>query len=228
MSFDVFFSFSAGLSQPLFAPKGTLHSIMEYVAHIESTLKLTSEKYGDNPAHWTRQSKRFDGIDDKTLCREVSAHNAWVRTLYRQFSDWSKNPVRGGEKITPQAAQKFWHALERLDVPVSRWTDDYFRERMESIYEAMRGRESDGATFDAKPLSPEQANAVLNLFSFLDVGDIRLEVPVGCDYLASSAEGEYSWCEKCGAIAEDEVAHRSRFCRKPGGCPIREQCGCEE
>jgi len=73
-------------------------------------------------------------------------------------------------------------------------------------------------TFDEKPLTERQAAQVINLFSvFLDAHDCRLDVPKGYDYLASSYNGGYIWCEKCGAVTGDHMAN----CRKRG-CPKKE------
>jgi hypothetical protein len=90
---------------------------------------------------------------------------------------------------------------------------------MEHLYEVMRGRESNGVTFDVKPLTEKQAAQVINLFSeFLDPDDLRLNVPDGRDYLASSADGGYEWCDKCfKPIAEDDTSCRRRK------CPLREE-----
>lgn len=224
MSYHVFFSFSTGLSKPLKVPKGTLASITSLVEEVERLLKLEREQYMDNPPHWTSKSKRFDGLDDKLVCEMVSRHNRWVRSLYERFGKWTKQPVKDGELITPEQAASFWHGLELLSVDPERWTADYYREQMERLYEVIRGRETDGVSFNAKkPLTTEQADAVIMLFAeFLDTHDIRLAVPVGCDHLASSQDGEYHWSSTCGAISEDDVEHHAKKCRKKG-CDVKEQ-----
>lgn len=208
MSQFVYFSFSTGLDKPILVPQGTLAGIRDHVQHVELALKLETEQYEDNPPHWTMASTQLSGVDDKTACREVAAHNDWVRWVYETFAQ-SKDRKRGkdSETITPKQAATFWHALEFLDVPPERWTRDYYRERMEVLYGVMRGRPQEGTTFDAKPLTPEQADAVICLFSeYLDRHDIRLAVPWRCDRLASSYNGEYVWCSHCGlAIATDDV-----------------------
>ena len=77
---------------------------------------------------------------------------------------------------------------------------------MEVLYDVMRGNENEGITFGEKKLTPKQASAVVRLFSeFLDKHDRRLDVPNGHDYLASSYDGGYWWCEKCGAITYDDA-----------------------
>ncbi|HEA67728.1 MAG TPA: hypothetical protein ENI07_13020 [Desulfobacterales bacterium] len=82
----------------------------------------------------------------------------------------------------------------------------------------MRGQESDGITFDEiPPLTPEQAGQVIVLFSeYLDTADIRLEVPRGHNRLASSDDGGYLWCEKCGAVTYEDAEDCDT-----DGCPLR-------
>lgn len=226
MSFHVFFAFSSGLSETLKVPKGTLKSIINHIQHIEMVLGFKKEKYKNNPIHWVSTEPTID-ISDEIYCSEIEKHNLWVRCLYEDFDKWFKFPVPDGELLSPEDAQKFWYALQVIDVPPHRWTADYYRKRMEILYEVMRGHESEGIIFDEKPLSPKQAGAVIHLFEqYLDPGDIRLSVPKGHDSLFSS--DEYIWCDKCGAIAEDDVESEVRNCRKRGGCPLREQYGRED
>lgn len=222
MSYHVHFSMSTGLAKPLRVPAGTKAEILAHVRDVEKTLGLKTTQYRDNPAHWMRND--FADLSDEVLCDTASKHNRFVVRLYEQFAEWSEKPVKGGEKLTPADAAEFWHGLQKIEVPPDRWNAGYYREQMERVYEVMRGRPADGVTFDGKPLTTEQAVAVIILFSeFLDTHDIRIDVPVGHDHLACS--DEYAWCEKCGAIADDEIDDRVRCCRKRGGCPIREQYG---
>lgn len=220
MSYCVFFSMSVGLAKPHTVPKGTLLACQRHVAKVEAVLGLKAEKYLDNPAHWPsfRPSKE---IKDEVLCETVRTHNRWVRWLYDRLAEWAHKPPTGEtEELTPADAQTFWHGLEELEVPFDRWTSDYYRDRMEHAYEVLRGRESEGATFDEKALTPRQAAAVIRVFSeWMDKGDVRLDVPKGCDYLASSADGGYDWCERrgCGPMHPDDAAR----CRKRK-CPLRE------
>lgn len=126
-------------------------------------------------------------------------------------------PAGKPDTMTPEDAATFWHGLQKIPVPAERWSADYYRDQMEHLYEVMRGRTSRGQSFDAAALTPKQAAAVVNIFSpFLDVGDQRLDVPNGHDYLASSSDGGYDWCEKCGPAHPDD----SRGCTK-NACPVR-------
>lgn len=223
MAFHVFFSFSTGLAKSITAPRGTKAAIQEHVKWIERTLNLERERYLKNPIHWSYRTKEapyidFPDIDSDDLCNAVTKHNEWVRRMYENFAEWAETPPKGKvERISPQNAKKFWHAFELLEVPLDRWNRDYYRNRMEHLYEVMRGRESEGVTFDEKALTPRQAAQVINIFStYVDDFDLRLDCPKDRDYLASSYDGGYSWCDKCGcAIAEDDVSCTKR------GCPLR-------
>lgn len=219
MSFHVFFDFSVGLAHSIKAPKGTLRSIMDHVEHVEGTLGLKRTRYEDNPVYWDSSDPAyrsgFPDVPDDTLCKTVEEHNDWVRRLYQRLDEWREKPPADAETITPEDAQKFWHGLQRLDVKPARWTMEYFRARMESLYEIMRGRENEGVTFGAKSLTPQQAAAVIRIFDqYLDRHDLRLDVPDGHDYLASSYDGGYDWCEQCGKAKhpDDGAACRKRKC----------------
>lgn len=220
MSFHTFFSFSTGLRDPLLVPKGTLKGIMDHVQNIESVFGLKKEKYKNNPARWVSTKPTTD-ISNEVYCSEAEKHNRWVRRLYYRFDAWFATPVRDGESLTPKEAEQFWHALTIIEVPPSQWTEDYYEQRMKGLYEVMRGRESEGVTFDAKILSPKQAGAIIWLFAqYLDPGDIRLEVPKGRDFLYPSSE--YVWCDKCGPVAHDDVDNEIRNCKRRG-CPLRKE-----
>ena len=210
--------FAQGLSRSVYAPVGTMAEIRQHVEWVEETLGIEREKYLENPVRW-KTGYRYEGIDDEVLCEVASEHNRWQKRLFDDFQKWADNkPGEGMEEITPEYAEWFFPALQEIIVPVQRWSRDYYQERMEVYYEAMRGREAEGITLGCRPLSVQQANAVVWLFSqILDEHDIRLEVPKGCDSLYSSDDGGYEWCEKCGAVLPDDAA----WCKKRK-CPLRE------
>ena len=223
MSFHVFFSFSTGLSKPLQAPVGTLAAITAHVTEIEETLGLKRTSNGEGPdysVYWDYDS-RPNGrspapIEDELLCETVSKHNQWVMRLYEDIETWATKPPSPCETITEADAATIWHGLATLTVPPSRWSRDYYRERMEHLYEVMRGRENEGVTFDTKALTPNQAAAVIRIFdTYLDEWDLRLDVPHGYDHLASSYDGGYDWCSTCGRAMDytDAIANcRRRKC----------------
>lgn len=198
-------------------PKGTLAAIRAHVAKVEQTLGFEPTQYRDNPRYWKTTTPK-EGVTDEVLCRVAGEHNAWVRQLYADFVTWQQQPPKPPtELLRVKAARDFWHALRMIDVPPGRWTSDYYRGRMEHLYEVMRGRENEGFRLDARALTPLQAGAVVRLLEgVLDVGDLRLEVPNGHDELRSSVDGGYVWCEKCGAVAEEDEL----LCRKRK-CPLR-------
>lgn len=254
MSYTTFFTFSSGLSRTMSVPSGTLQAIQDHVAWVEGKLKIETEEY-QGETRWKSLSHPFgEGVSNETLCEVASEHNQWVRWLHERFGEWSearrkkkspegvweKQAWRDGrwgivtvgrkefpapEKLTPKQAQTFWRALNEIHVPVSRWTRKFYVDRMNHLYEVMRGREHEGVTFNARrQLSPKQAAAVVMLFAeHLDDKDMRLDVPNGRDYLASSYDGGYDWCEKCGPVHPDDVGG----CRRKA-CPLRAERDADE
>jgi hypothetical protein len=217
MSYKTFFTFAAGLNKTLKVPIGTKESIQNHIDWIESTLNIEREKYLENPAHWKYND--FLNIKDDILCDAAEKHNDWVRWIYDGLADWSNKEPDICEEITNEDFQGFLPALSFIKVKSERWNGEYYTKRMEALYEVMRGRENEGISFDAKKLTEKQAAQVIILFSeFLDHEDRRLDVPKDCDYLASSYDGGYEWCEKCGAITYEH----SLNCRKRG-CPLQKQ-----
>lgn len=217
MSYHVFFGFAAGIKKTLKVPKGTKASIEQHIEEIESTLNIKREKYKNNPATWAHND--FKDIGDKLLCNMAEEHNDWVRRVYYMLGKYSNSPAKGGELLGPRAFAKYLPALTTIEVKPQRWTGDYYTNRMQALYEVMRGRESEGIFPEDKPLTERQAANVIRLFSeFLDTDDRRLDIPKGRDYLASSYDGGYEWCEKCGAITYEDSQH----CTKRS-CPLLKQ-----
>jgi hypothetical protein len=226
MSYAVHFMLSWGLSAPLTVPKGTKQRLLDHVAGVERLLNLkrvaSTQRYRsegdtkangpDYPDRWDYFDRDWSDIEDELLCKTIEDHNAWVVFTFEQFQLWAKTPftptafIKESEVLTPEDAREIWPGFEKLTVPVERWSGDYYRARMEHLFEVMRGRPSCGVTFDAKPLSQQQAGAVIRLFSeYLDAEDLRLEVVQspgrgfnGLDRLASLSydDGGY-WCDGC-------------------------------
>lgn len=216
MAYKSFFIFASGLSAPLSVPIGTFKSITDHVGWVESELDMKVPG-GGSKWHWFNVRDAVERADAEKVCAVAKEHNEFVRRLYMNFGIWSSAPVENGEQLTPEQAQTFWEAIETfIEVPTEKWTERHYRERMDHLYEVMRGRESEGVTFDENALTERQAAQVVNLFStFLDSHDLRLDVPNGRDYLASSSDGGYEWCEKCGPMDSDDVPD---CCKR--GCPL--------
>jgi len=222
MSYKVYFDMSTGLSKPVTVPKGTLAKILERVHFTENELGYEIEESPNGHRYW-RDKKPKDGISDEVFCQVASKHNSFVIALYEELERYSEMPAVDGETLTIEQSEGYWYGLVTIHVPIEKWTEDYYRERMDELYETMRGR-GEAVTFDSKPLTPRQAADVMNIFSqYLDKWDLRLDVPKGHDYLASSNDGGYYWCEKCGAVTEEDAANCTK--RK---CPIKAEWGEEE
>jgi hypothetical protein len=234
-SHHVFFSFSTGLSKPMRVRKGLLAEAQRHVAEVEKALGLKAEQYMDNPPHWTRRkvgdrwldaTEPSTDISDEEYCRIAEEHSTWVRYLYDDLARWAKEPPADGEELTPEQAATFWHGLQQIKVPVGRWSGEYYKARAEAMYEIMRGRPSEGFQWGQRALTPKQAAGVIWLlaeYMGLDPDDMRLDVPNGYDYLASSADGGYTWCSKCGPAHPDDADR----CRKKK-CPVRAERGEDE
>lgn len=217
MSYEVIFSFAVSVAKPMHVPAGTVERIETHIRETEASLGFKREKYLDNPERWVSHTVGAD-IDDEIACQIVSDHNNFSFWLWRQLAKWSKEKPKGETEIlTVEKSAELFPFLGQLHLSPERWTADFYQEEMDTLYEVMRGRPTNGISFDAKALTPEQADAVTTLFSsYLDTHDIRLSVPKGRDALARSDDGGYDWCEKCGcAIHPDDVGD----CRKRG-CPL--------
>lgn len=215
MSYQMFFEFSAGLNKTLIIPKGSKKEMFDHIAEVERLLKIKRTKFLNNPEHW--EHNNFKDIPDKDLCRIASTHNWWVMRFYAILEKASAEPAKGGEKLTSKEFAKMLPGLSRIRVEPERWSDDYYTERMEHLYEVMRRGENEGVSFDAKPLSIDQAKNVIVLFSeFLDKHDVRLDVPKFQDQLRRGDTRDYEWCEKCGAITYND----SLDCKKRK-CPLK-------
>jgi len=204
MGYKCFFTMSAGISKTIIVPKGTIADALERIEEVENTLGIKREKFLKNPTRWAWNN--YKDIPDEVLCKVAEKHNDWVRSFYNTLERYSVDAFFIGEKLTPKIFSKILVGLNFIEVPPERWTGDYYTERMKTLYEVMRGRECEGISFDTKPLTEKQAANVILLFSeFLDHHDRRLDVPKGRDYLASSYNGGYDWCEKCGAITYEDA-----------------------
>lgn len=218
--YRTFFDFSTGLAKPIRVPAGTKARIATHVAHVEETLGLVPESSGNPPRLSWPWAPAYQDINSVALGIAVEEHNGWVLAMWNLIGEHVEpRPGTETEEITPADAETFWHALRRLTVPLDLWSEEHYRDRMEHLYEVLRGRESEGVRLGVARLSTRQAAAVIALFgNFLDPGDARLDVPVGHDRLASSSDGGYDWCDVCfKPWAIEDI----------GDCP-RKKCGLAE
>lgn len=234
------FMFAQGLKESIVVPAGTLEQAQAHVQRIEQRLGLVAEKYLDNPSRWGSTAPTVD-VTDEELCSVAREHDEWIDWLWDRLGEWHETPPTGAtEMLTPEAAATFWHGTQAIDVPTARWDRQFYRKRMEEVYEILRGRPVCGVHWGSKPLTPQQAAGVLWLLAEhlgIDVGDQRLEAPrewqwdpkarrmklVQLDEIqpSNSYDGDgYEWCEKCGAIAVDYDGDTG--CpRSKSKCPIK-------
>ena len=234
------FMFSTGLKSPMTVPAGTLADAQEHVQDVQETLGLVVTKHMDNPARWRDTTPTVE-ITDEELCDLAREHNEWIDELWENLGKWHESPPTGEtETLTPEDAATFWHGTRKIKVPLERWDRRYYRERMEEVYNILRGQDVAGVHWGEKPLTPRQAAGVLWLISEhlgIDVGDQRLEAPrewvwsrkarrmklVQLDEIQPSNgyDGNgYEWCERCGAVATDSEVETD--CpRRKSQCPVK-------
>lgn len=214
MSFKVLFGFAAGLSQSVEVPVGSCERIIACVNKTETALGIVREEYNWGVC-WNRRGlvKRAAELSDDEYCAVVEEHNAGVRWFFDLLATCGASPPENSESLTPDKAQEFWVGLELLEVPVERWSKDYYYARMKAIYECLRRGAGEEFVLDADVLTERQAASVINLLSpWLDGGDIRLDVIAGDDELSSSYHGEHAWCCGCGAVAPEDIEVDEDLC----------------
>lgn len=213
MSYQTFFNFSDSLLQDLVVPTGTVKRVRDHICKTAEALQI--KPFDEQAWVWDNNT----AVNDEVLCAAVEEHNRFVMHFHDQLSAWAEKPMSEGETFTVSESKRLFKFLNTMRVPLERWSEEYFIEQMRVIYEVMRGRSENGITFDAKPLSPEQCDAVLTLFSeFMDKHDVRVAVLKGKDMIGSRYYGEWDWCEKCAA----SIAVEDRGCAKRG-CPVRKE-----
>lgn len=198
---------------PLTVRAGYYADILEHIKKVEGALHIEREQYMEFPVHW--KNTRYTDVDDDTLCDWKVWHNQWVRNVYEYFSEVSqKSPTGDTEIITPEMAQEFWFALRMIYVPIERWTAEHYMQKMDEIFDVMVKGENDGVSFDAGPLTPEQAHQVVILFSgWMDKHDTRLELPRGRDYMMPLSECQ--WCPVHG-----DAVYYEDGCEFCDGCEV--------
>jgi hypothetical protein len=212
MKFHTYFAFTNGLTESVHVPLGTLQELRNNFKAVEKALGCTIPE-----STWEKNINPPQPQFDEVLCGSVDRHNKAVIRFYGLVGAKLEQSV-GTEVITPEIAATFWKQLKIIELSPKFWSEDYYRDRMEHLYEVLRGRESEGVTtWSNAKLTPTQAANVINLIaSYLEPkhSDLRLDVPKGHDYLASSYDGGYEWCDRCkSAIADSDIGDcKNRRC----------------
>jgi len=214
MKFHTYFAFTNGLTESVHVPKGTLQELSNNFKALENALGCTIPE-----STWEKNVN--PPVFVEMLCSFVDRHNKAVIRFYGLLEAKLEQSF-GTEVITPEIAATFWKQLKIIELSPKFWSGDYYRDRMEHLYDVLRGRESEGVTWSkGAKLTPTQAANVINLIaSYLEPNhsDLRLDVPKGHDYLASSYDGGYEWCDRCNAaIADSDIGD----CKKRR-CPLVE------
>lgn len=183
------------------------------------------------PQWWLADRERDARIS--RMGATVRNHNADVRAFYQDLGVWQKRKWKRGESetITPAQAVEFWGGLQILELPRKLWDEDHFRAYMEHLHTLLTRGSSDGVELDCPPFNPSQAGAILELLEAeIDEWgyDMRFAIPLDADLqpydcIASSVDGGYDWCSKCGPIHSNDFRARCRVCpnAKTGKCDLK-------
>ncbi len=183
------------------------------------------------PEWWLADRERDKRIAGMALA--VRLHNQDVMWIYQDLVKWQKHTWKRGEseRITVAQSQEFWGGLAILDLPRELWDREHYTDHMEHLHELLTTGQSRGTHLDCKPFNPKQASALINLFEDqIDQWgfDARFDIPLDenlkpYDTIASSHDGGYDWCSKCGPIHTDDFHARCRICphAKTGKCELK-------
>jgi hypothetical protein len=183
------------------------------------------------PQWWLEDRERDRRIAEMACA--VRGHNEFVRTLYEDLCKWPKRKWTRGEseRITVAQSLDFWGGLQILELPRDLWDRDHYTDHMEHLHELLTTGTSRGVTLDCKPFNAKQAGALIMLLEDeIDQWgyDARFAVPLDAhlkpyDFIASSYDGGYDWCSKCGPINSDDFRARCRVCphAKHGKCELK-------
>lgn len=185
------------------------------------------------PQWWLAEREREARIAAMALA--VRLHNDEVRSLYEDLCKWHKKEWKDDEAevITVEESVEFWGGLQILELPRDLWDREHFTDHMEHLHELLTKGESRGVSLDCKPFKPKQAAALLILFEEeIDQWgfDARFAIPLDerlqpYDCIASSYDGGYDWCSKCGPIHTEDFHARCRICphAKRGKCNLKNE-----
>lgn len=223
-----YFQLASGLSKTIRVPVGTCDAIKKHFVQVTETLGLEVVQFKDNSPHWNRYTPPAE-IPNYTASNTVFGHNRFVRELYDDLAEWSENPPKEYEELTPEFAKSIWYGFSMLDLDYDRWIEDVYVDEMEMLFEVMQGSERHGISFGEEALTAKQSAAVISLFSFyFDKDDVRLTLPNDHDYLVTS--DDYHWCPSHGAwhwqdVEEANYDYDNDEINEPLRCPSE---GCDE
>ena len=252
MPFKTYFLFRIRMSEPITAPKGTLKSMRDHIGWYRDWRALLAshgvwpkplaEKEKDTRRVWNEEVHdnllEMGTLEEnhtphrlrEMLCRVAMEHNAWVIRIYEDFNEWVENPPKGEtETLVPEDMEDVYSVLHDnlIEVPVEHWSEEYYRDRMDVFYGALRG-ETDGEMLFAdseNPLTPRQIDGVINLIApWLDHYRVDLCVCRGDDELSDSKDSY--WCARCGEhIHEDALDETASDCPNGRDCSLRSEYG---
>lgn len=220
---------------PTYTPEGEPQKPGWYWGEREKDMlsRAGSETDTTLPQWWLADRERDARIAD--MANAVRLHNDEVRWLYRDLCEWEKRKWKRGEweKITAAQSVEFWGGLTILELPWSLWNREHFTDHMEHLHALLTTGESRGTSLDCKPFNRKQAGALLMLFEdAIDQWgfDARFAIPLDAnlkpyDCIASSYDGGYDWCSKCGPIHTDDFRERCQICphAKRGKCDLKNE-----
>lgn len=160
-----------------------------------------------NEDHWSNPN-----AGNNKLCCMARHHNYFVRYMYYAMRDDRNAKNTELVKLTPKKAATYWPMFREITVPPERWNDEYYKEEMNELMLVFQRKGDDYVTFEAPPLTLEQAAQVVIAFApYLDKHDIRLALPHGCGELYPSEECVYC-VEKGEDFLENDMDNSE--CRK--------------
>lgn len=206
----IFFAFSEGLKQDIYVSKKTIEYVMHKVGLQMDTLDISDiAEIPDMSSLERFAEKHFEQghRGDEAICEFASEQCKLVEMAYDMVQKATPEPTTENTALLTQGDFKaILPMLKQVDVPIERWSKDYHRERMDEVYEILRGRPTDKVSWEIPPLTEEQAAGVVWLIDVVlgvDRHQNDLAVCKGQDHISDT--NEYHWCEKCGAVDYDDT-----------------------
>lgn len=219
---------------PTYTPEGEKQRPGWHWHHTEKNMLEMAGHPADKGVHqyWLLDRERESRIASMALA--VRLHNQEIEWLYNDLRKWSEKEKwkRGeAETITVKQSREFWGGLTMLELPKELWDREHYTDHMDHLHTLLTTGESRGVILDCPPFNPEQTEALISLLDGeLDQWgfDARFSIPLDenlkpYNLIASSYDGGYDWCEKCGPIHSDDFYRRCAICphAKTGECCLK-------